>query len=135
MALIEDIKARRISAMKSGVERDKRMLSILLGEVDRQRGSGKDIGDDTVIAAVRKMVNDAQKTEVLLGPGHPDLAELHLEMGVISVYLPKGLSAEDVASAVAAAKAAYPGDTTAVMRHLKTIPGMDMRLASQLVKS
>ena len=53
-------------------------------------------------------------------------------MTVISVYLPKGLSAEDVASAVAAAKAAYPGDTTAVMRHLKTIPGMDMRLASQL---
>lgn len=132
--LYEQIKTSRITAMREKNEIGKRILTVLLGEIDRSKGS-KEINDEVVISSVRKLLKAANDNISMLAAEHPLSVEAQQDKGILEAYLPQMLSEEDIRSTMVLLKDKHSGNMGMIMKEAKAIPGMDMAVASRILKN
>lgn len=124
MTIQEQINADLKTAMKEQNEKVKSLLRVVIGELNRK---GKVVGDDQVIAVIKKMIEGAKET------GNLD------EIPILENYLPQQMSEEDLRKAISGL--IYNNSYTAkdmgkVMAALKTTHSgkYDGKLASSITK-
>ncbi len=134
-------------AMKAGDKRrvdTLRMITAALKDKDIEaRGAGKTVSNDDILALLQKMVKTRQESLAIYSQaGRTDLADQEREeIAIISEFLPKPLTEEDVKAAIAAAIAETGAtgikDMGKVIGLIKAkFPGqIDVAKASALVKS
>jgi uncharacterized protein YqeY len=134
-------------AMKAGDRRRVdtiRMINSALKDRDIEaRVTGKEIGDEDILAILQKLVKSRQESmEIYEKNGRPELAaQEREEIGVISTFLPQPLSDAEVTAAIQAAiaetGAASIKDMGKVIAVLKAQHAgkMDFGKASGLVKA
>ena len=118
--LYDQIKADRITAMKNKDEDRKRVLSVLLGEVDRNRGA-KELTDEVVLAAVKKMVKAATENIEILGEQNPAAEEHKKDKALLEAFLPKALSLDEIRKIMQDLKGKHGGNNGAIMKEAKEI--------------
>jgi hypothetical protein len=135
------------TAMKGGDKRRVetiRMITAALKDRDIEaRVSGKEMGDDEILALLQKLVKSRQESmEIYAQNARPELAEKEREeIAIISSFLPQPMSDEDVTAAIKAAiaetGAASIKDMGKVIAALKAQHAgkMDFGKASGLVKA
>jgi uncharacterized protein YqeY len=128
--LYEKIKTDRLNAMKAKDENRKRILSVLVGEIDRCRGT-KELSDDVVIASVKKLVKAAKDTIQMVGPD----ASTTSDLVVLEAYLPKELSESDIRNIVIGLKGIHGDNIGAIMKTAKSVPGINLGIVSSILKS
>lgn len=137
--LTEDMKA----AMRAKETAKLNTIRLIIAEVKRKEVDEQiELSDDQTVAVVEKMIKQRKDSIAQFeAGGRADLAEIEkAELAVLSVYMPAGLSDEEiaaeVAAAVAASGAAGPQDMGKVMGVLKPkLAGRaDMTVVSALVK-
>ncbi len=139
--LLDEIKAQMFKAMKAGDTTTKEVLRVAVGEITTdQAREGRTGDDDEARALVKKLVKSieetlAQTTDVA------QMATLKKEVEVLSQFLPKTLSEDDVVALLAPVAegvraAANDGAATGVaMKHLKTTgAAVDGKVVSAAVK-
>jgi len=113
--LSEDLKA----AMRAREQRAVSTIRLVLAELKlrdiaaREKGNTEGVGDAEIVDMLQKLVRQRRDSiEAYEKGGRPDLVQQEAdEIAVIERYLPKGLSDEEAASAIAEAIAAT-GATT-----------------------
>ena len=145
--LREEFTSQLKIAMKGGDKRRVetiRMITAALKDRDIEaRVSGKEMGDDEILALLQKLVKSRQESlEIYQQNARPELAEKEAEeIAIISSFLPQPMSDEDVAAAIKAAiaetGAASIKDMGKVIAALKAQHAgkMDFGKASGLVKA
>ena len=146
--LRDDINNAVKEAMKAKEERKLstlRMVNSTIKNADIEaRGQGKEpLGDDAVLGVLQKMIKQRQEAiELYDKGGRAELAaQEREEIAVISAYLPKQMSEDDVKAAISAAiaetNAAGMKDMGKVIGVLKAkyTGQMDFSKASSLVKA
>ena len=145
--LREEFTSQLKIAMKGGDKRRVetiRMITAALKDKDIEaRVSGKDIGDDEILALLQKLVKSRQESlEIYQQNARPELAAKEAEeIAIISSFLPQPMSDEDVTAAIKAAiaetGAASIKDMGKVIAALKAQHAgkMDFGKASGLVKA
>jgi len=135
------------TAMKAGDKRRVetiRMITAALKDKDIEaRVSGKEQGDDEILALLQKLVKSRQESmEIYQQNARPELADKEREeIAIISTFLPQPMSDEEVAEAIKAAiaetGAASIKDMGKVIALLKTQHSgkMDFGKASAQVKA
>ncbi len=97
------------TAMKGGDKRRVetiRMITAALKDRDIEaRVSGKEMGDDEILALLQKLVKSRQESmEIYAQNARPELADKEREeIAIISSFLPQPMSDEDVTAAIKAA--------------------------------
>ncbi len=97
------------TAMKAGDRRRVDTLRLVNAAIkDRDiaaRGEGKTVSDEDIIALLGKMVKSRQESmDIYDKNGRPELAQTEREeIAIISEFLPKQMSEEDVSAAIKAA--------------------------------
>jgi uncharacterized protein YqeY len=134
-------------AMKAGDKRRVetiRMIAAALKDRDIEaRTSGKDLGDEDILALLQKLVKSRQESaEIYAQNARPELAEKEREeIAIIATFLPQPLSEEETAAAIQAAiaetGAASMKDMGKVVASLKAnyAGKMDFGKVSGLVKA
>jgi uncharacterized protein len=145
--LREEFTSQLKIAMKGGDKRRVetiRMITAALKDRDIEaRVSGKEMGDDEILALLQKLVKSRQESlEIYAQNARPELAEKEAEeIAIISSFLPQPMSDEDVAAAIKSAivetGAASIKDMGKVVALLKSQHAgkMDFGKASGLVKA
>jgi hypothetical protein len=142
--LSEDLK----TAMKARDQRATSALRLILAALKdrdiavREKGNMAGIGDAEIVEMMQKLVRQRRESiEMFEKGGRPELAQQETEeIAVIERFLPKGLSADETAEAVAAVVAevgaASVKDMGRVMARLKELYAgrMDFSKAGALVK-
>jgi uncharacterized protein len=96
-------------AMKAGEKRRVetiRMITAALKDKDIEaRGSGKEVGEDDILALLQKLVKSRQESaEIYEKNARPELAaQEREEIAIISGFLPQPMSEEETAAAIRAA--------------------------------
>jgi len=108
-------------AMKNKNPKLRDLLRVVMGEFERE---GKDLTDEQALKVIKKMHKDAT------------LMENEYEIAVLSRWLPKTLSEEDIQTLVEgmANSKLVTFNMGSIMAELKKVEGMDMKIASKLVK-
>jgi uncharacterized protein YqeY len=143
--LVDDIKKQVTVAMKSGDAVARDVLRLALGEIQTAEArKNAPASDDDVAAAVRKLIKSNEETLALSGEGER-ATTLRREIEVLSAFLPKQLSVDDIVAALAAEhdaiKAAKTdGQATGVaMKHLKAsgaaVSGNDVGAAVKKIRT
>jgi hypothetical protein len=107
--LRENFTAELKTAMKAGDKRRVetiRMVTAALKDRDIEaRVSGKELGDEEILALLQKLVKSRQESaEIYAQNARPELAEKEREeIAIISSFLPQPLSDDEVAAAIKAA--------------------------------
>jgi uncharacterized protein YqeY len=107
----EQFNAQLKEAMKAGDKRRVatiRMITAALKDRDIEaRGAGKSVSDDDILALLQKMVKSRQESaDIYEKAGRQDLStQEREEIAIISEFLPKQLSDDEVAAAIKAAMA------------------------------
>lgn len=102
----EQFNAQLKEAMKAGDKRRVatiRMITAALKDRDIEaRGAGKTVSDDDILALLQKMVKSRQESaEIYEKAGREDLSKQEREeIAIISEFLPKQMSDEEVAAAI-----------------------------------
>jgi uncharacterized protein len=134
-------------AMKAGDKRrlaTVRMIQAALKDKDIEaRGAGKTIGDEDILVMLQKMVKSRQESaDIYAKAGRPELEQQEREeIAIISEFLPKQMSDDEVKAAIDAAVAetgaASMKDMGKVVAALKAkyTGQMDFAKASGLVKA
>ena len=145
--LREEFTSQLKVAMKGGDKRRVetiRMITAALKDRDIEaRVSGKEMGDDEILALLQKLVKSRQESmEIYAQNARPELADKEREeIAIISSFLPQPMSDEDVTAAIKAAiaetGAASIKDMGKVIAALKAQHAgkMDFGKASGLVKA
>ena len=145
--LREEFTSQLKIAMKGGDKRRVetiRMITAALKDRDiESRVSGKEMGDDEILALLQKLVKSRQESmEIYAQNARPEMADKEREeIAIISSFLPQPMSDEDVAAAIKAAiaetGAASIKDMGKVIAALKAQHAgkMDFGKASGLVKA
>jgi uncharacterized protein YqeY len=132
MTLMEQIKAKQITARKSGSV-DASLLTTLLGEAAMVgKNAGRETTDQEVVAVVKKFVKNIDETITALTSRNQDASAFLAERNVLEQFLPMQLS-ENALREVAR----YQTDMPSFMKHLKeNFAGKyDGKLASQVAKA
>jgi uncharacterized protein YqeY len=90
--LIDQIKQRMFSAMKSGDTLEKEVLRTVIGEVTR---TGDEATDERVFGVVKKLVKSNQET-LAAATDAAQRATLEREIVLLQAFLPKALSADEI---------------------------------------
>ena len=107
----EQFNAQLKEAMKAGDKRRVatiRMITAALKDRDIEaRGAGKSVSDDDILALRQKMVKSRQESaDIYEKAGRQDLStQEREEIAIISEFLPKQLSDDEIAAAIKAAMA------------------------------
>jgi uncharacterized protein YqeY len=134
-------------AMKAGEKRRVdtiRMITAALKDKDIEaRGSGKEVGEDDILALLQKLVKSRQESmEIYDKNGRPELAaQEREEIAIIATFLPQPMGEDEVAAAIKAViaetGAASIKDMGKVIAELKAryAGKMDFGKVSGLVKA
>ena len=93
-------------AMKAGEKRRVdtiRMITAALKDKDIEaRSSGKEVGEDDILALLQKLVKSRQElTEIYEKNGRPELAaQEREEIAIIATFLPQPMGEDEVAAAI-----------------------------------
>lgn len=121
------IKQKMIAAMKAKDTVAKEILKVTLGELDVLESRSGDKPDDAQAAKVVKKLMKSNEETLALARTDEERATLKRELEVLAELLPKSMSAEEVAQALAGVRdqivgAAGDGAATGIaMKHLKSI--------------
>ena len=144
MTLKERINEDMKSAMRAGETNKRDAIRLLLAAVKQREVDERIVLDDAaVVAVIDKMLKQRRDSiSQYEAAGRTDLADIEkFEAALLTSYMPAGLSAEEIAAAVAAAVtetgATGPGDMGKIMAVLKPkLAGrVDMTEVSKLVKA
>lgn len=97
MAVLDQIKSRMISAMKSGntVERD--IMRLIKGETDTENArTGKVITDEDVAKVIRKIVEANTETLKLMTEADSRRKLLNEELSILNDLMPKFLNKDEI---------------------------------------
>ena len=143
MGLKEQITEDMKTAMRAKDAGRLGTVRLIIAEIKRKEVDERiDVSDDQALAIIEKMIKQRKDsiTQFEAG-GRADLADIEkAELAILTAYMPAGLSAEEIAAAVAdavaASGAAGPQDMGKVMALIKPkMPkGTDMGLVSSLIK-
>lgn len=121
---IDDLKKRITQAMKDRDEVAKDVLRVALGDIQTQEHrTNKTMSDEEAIAVVRKLVKSNEET--MAASSGERAATLKREIELLSALLPKRMSVEEIAAALAGQREAIraaknDGQATGIaMKHLK----------------
>ena len=143
--LTEQIREQMKQAMRSGETIEKNVLRVALGEIQSEESrSGKALGDDAVLALLRKLVKSNQDT-LAAGPNEERRKILEREVEILNELLPQTLGVEAILTALEPVRegilgARNDGQATGVaMKHLKSsgasITGQDVAQAVKAMRS
>ena len=99
--LIDQIKARMFQAIKAGATVEKEILRVAMGEITTEAARpGRTGSDEETLAILRKLVKSNEET--LASTTEADKrAVLQQEIEILGSYLPKSLSPDEIAIALA----------------------------------
>src|SRR5688572_8144659 len=107
--LLDDIKARMFQAMKAGDTTAKEILRVAVGEITTEAArDGRKGDDDEARAILKKLVKSNEETLGRATEGEQQ-ATLRREIEILSEFLPKTLSEEDVVTLLEPVKEAIRG--------------------------
>jgi uncharacterized protein YqeY len=143
-SLTDEIKTRMRAAMQARDEVTRNILGLALGEIQTAEArANRALDDAEVVAVVRKLLKSNEETLGLTGEGEKAVA-LRRENTVLSSLLPKSMSPDDIAAALAPvgeAMRAARNDGQAMgiaMKHLKgagaTVESADVQKAVARVR-
>ena len=129
--LLNRIKKDRLIATKNSDEKLKTYLGVLVGEIDRSRGTTE--LDDTVVAQCIKKMRSAAKEN--LGYASSDKAEFQYQLDVLNGYIKEELvlSEDETRSIIAGLIADGASDVGAVMKGIAG-KAVDKATASRIAK-
>ena len=144
-SLADQIKTRMRAAMQARDEVTRTILSLAFGEIQTAEArANRPLDDAEATAVVRKLLKSNEETLGLTAEGEKAVA-LRQENAVLASLLPKSMSAEDIAAAlapVAEAMRAAKSDGQAMgvaMKHLKaagaTVESADVQKAVAKVRA
>jgi len=128
--LLDQIKAQMFKAMKAGNTVEKEILRVAVGEITTEAArDGRSGSDEEAQAILRKLIKSNQES---LAASNDAAAKtvLEQEIAVLNQFLPKSLSVDEIAAALAPvreaiAAAGNDGQATGVaMKHLKASGGV-----------
>ncbi len=100
--LIDEIKARMTRAMRERDEVVRNILGLAVGEIQTAEArANRALGDDEATAVVRKLLKSNEETLALTGADDARGAALRREIEVLASLLPKSMSVEQIAEALA----------------------------------
>jgi hypothetical protein len=143
--ILDTLKAQILQAMKAKDEVARDVLRLASSEVQKvEANSGKAPTDEEVVVVLRKLVKSNEETLALSGEG-PRADALRREIQVLTALLPKTMSVDEIAAALAPVKDAIlaaksDGQATGVaMKHMKsvggTFEGNDVAAAAKKLRS
>jgi uncharacterized protein len=141
--LIDEIKSRMTRAMKERDDVARNILGLAVGEIQTAEArANRPVTDDEASAVVRKLLKSNEETLALTPTDDPRAPPLRREIEILASLLPKSMSAEDIATAlapVAEAIRAAKSDGQAMgvaMKHLKAAGAtVDAPSVQQAVKA
>ena len=142
--LIAQIKADRMIAVRGGKDLEKSVLGVLLGEIDRFKGSnelkGAEPSDKEALASVVKMCKSSEESITMLSKAGLDISLPKAQLEVLLKYRPSLLGEEDTKALIAEVKTglvdAEKNDFGKIMAGLRlTGCKVDLKLAAQLIKA
>jgi uncharacterized protein len=144
--IIDEIKARMMRAMRDRDEVARNILGLAVGEIQTAEArSNRALRDDEAIAILRKLLKSNEETLALSGEGDARVPALRREIETLSALLPKSMSVDAIAAAIApvadAIRAAKSdGQAMGVaMKHLKAAGAVaeasDVQQAVQKVRT
>jgi uncharacterized protein len=142
--LLEQIKAQMFKAMKAGNTVEKEILRVAVGEITTEGArDGRTGSDEEIQAILRKLIKSNQES-IAASSDDAAKAVLEQEIAVLSAYLPKSLTVDEIVVALAAVRdaviaAGNDGQATGVaMKHLKAsgavVSGKDVTEAVRRVR-
>jgi len=142
--LLVEIKAQMFQAMKSGDVTAKEILRVAVGEITTEAARpGRTGSDDEIQAILRKLIKSNEET--MAASDEPTRVTLAREIEVLSTFLPKSLSIDEIASALAGVAdairaAGNDGQATGVaMKELKStgavVSGKDVSAAVKRIRA
>jgi uncharacterized protein YqeY len=143
--LLDAIKAKMFSAIKAGNTVEKEILRVAVGEITTEQARpGRKGSDDEVEAILRKLVKSNEES-LAAGLAPEREAVLREEIGILSAFLPKNLSVDEIVSTLSPVAegiraAGNDGQATGVaMKHLKStgavVSGKDVSEAVRRLRS
>ncbi len=144
MTLRERINEDMKAAMRAGETGKRDAIRLLLAAIKQREVDERIVLDDAaIVAVIDKMLKQRRDSITQFeAAGRNDLADAEkFEAGLLTAYMPAGLSAEEIAAAITAAVAEAgatgPGDMGKVMALLKPkLAGRaDMSEVSKLIKA
>ncbi len=115
------------------------VLGMLIDTVQKSiRELNREETEDDIARAAKKMYDQTEATIVEYKKGGADTAQLEAEREVLKEFVPESLSPEQMETAVRTIIGELPEDQRnlkTIMPRLKSIPGMDMKAAKNIVES
>ena len=138
--LIDRIKSANIEAMKARDNTSRAVLSIVLTKYKLQevelKSQGKEIGDAELLSIIQKVIKELEDEKAgYLKVNNQERADnISKQMEVISSYLPKQLSEEEIKKIIDSLE---DKSVPSVMKHFKTnyAGQVDMSLVNSVLRS
>ena len=138
--LIDEIKSANIEAMKARDNTSRAVLSIVLTKYKLQevelKSQGKEIGDAELLSIIQKVIKELEDEKAgYLKVNNQERADnVSKQMEVISSYLPKQLSEEEIKKIIDSLE---DKSVPSVMKHFKTnyAGQVDMSLVNSVLRS
>lgn len=138
--LIDEIKSANIEAMKARDNTSRAVLSIVLTKYKLQevelKSQGKEIGDAELLSIIQKVIKELEDEKAgYLKVNNQERADnVSKQMEVISSYLPKQLSEEEIKKII---DSLQDKSVPSVMKHFKMnyAGQVDMSLVNRVLRS
>ncbi len=138
--LIDEIKAANIQAMKARDNTSRAVLSIVLTKYKllevESKSQGKEVGDKELLSIIQKVLKELEDEKAgYLKVNNLERADnISKQMEVISSYLPKQLSEEEIRKIIASLE---DKSVPSVMKHFKMnyAGQVDMSLVNSVLRS
>jgi len=133
MKSYKDLKADQLQARKDGSKTKAIFLSTLIGEIDvtfTRKGESKDI-DEVTVKVATKFKKNIEETRRLAGENEAN----GLELVWISNFVPRKMGLVEISSLVHSLVAEHGKNMRVIMPILKGVDDMDMKIASNILKS
>ena len=138
--LIDELKKANIEAMKARDNTSRAVLSVVLTKYKLQevelRSQGKEIGDKELLSIIQKVLKELadEKEGYLRVNNHERADNISLQEKVLSSYLPKQLSEEEIRNII---NSLEDKSVPSVMKHFKTnyAGQVDMSLVNSVLRS
>ena len=129
----KDLKAARLAARKAKAPIGSSLLSTLLGEV--QTEASRPDADSNIDAILIKVATKFKKNleQTIVKAGMSD--ERQLELNILSEFLPSAMTVDEITVLVTSLVDTHGKDMRTIMPLLKSVDGMDMKVASGILRS
>lgn len=132
--LIGILKKERLVAMKAGDEQVKSVLSVLLGEIDRNRGS-KELDDTLAMSVAEKMISSIKENVAIAVANGTDKSDFESQIAIIRKFVPEKvlMSEDDTRELIKSIIAAGANNIGLVMKGIGSAQ-VDKGLASRITR-